>query len=427
MQKSIRKFLFLTLIGVCITISQSFAESPVKIFVTTNHTDWVYKVNEKVKFKVVVTQNDKFLKNVKVVYEIGQEKMTPQIKENTTLKDGQLEIEGGSMNIPGFLRCTVKVEFNNKTYTGLATAAFDPEKIAPTTTTPTDFRQFWENAITENKKIPLDPIMTLLPAKCTEKLNVYQINFQNYKYGMRVYGILCVPKAPGKYPAILEVPGAGVRPYKGDFYLAEKGAITLQIGIHGIPVTLDSIVYANLKYGALDGYPVSNMDNRDSYYYKHVYLGCVRAIDFIATLPEYDGQNLAVSGGSQGGALTIATSALDNRVKCLSCFHPALCDLTGYSNGRAGGWPSWNNFPTAKTETSKYYDTVNFAKLLKIDGFYTFGFNDETCPPTSMYSAYNSITAPKSLLIVKELGHYGVQEQWAQSNEFLLKHLNIWK
>jgi len=416
------------LIGICITISQSLAESPVKIFVTADHTDWIYKVNEKVKFKIVVTQNDKFLKNVKVDYEIGQEKMTPQIKQNIILKDGQLEIEGGSMITPGFLRCTVKVEYNNIKYTGLATAAYDPEKIVPTTTTPTDFKQFWENAIAENKKIPLEPIMTLLPAKCTEKLNVYEINFQNYKFGMRVYGILCVPKAPGKYPAILEVPGAGVRPYKGDFYLAEKGAITLQIGIHGIPVTLDSIVYANLKYGALDGYPTSNMDSRDSYYYKHVYLGCVRAIDFIATMPEYDGQTLAVSGGSQGGALAIITAALDCRVKSLSCFFPALCDLTGYINNRAGGWPGLNsNFPKQKFETSKYFDTVNFAKLLNIPGFYSFGFNDETCPPTSMYSAYNSITTTKSLLIEKEQGHSGVQEQWAKSNEFLLKQLNVWK
>ncbi|OJU47420.1 MAG: hypothetical protein BGN96_05950 [Bacteroidales bacterium 45-6] len=263
-----------------------------KVTVTGDHADWIYKVNEKVKFKIAVTQGDKFLKDVKVDYEIGPEKMAPQIKQSAILKDGQLDMEGGSMAVPGFLRCTVKVEYNNVKYTGLATAAFDPEKIEPTTTSPSDFNQFWDNAIAENKRIPLDPIMELLPTKCTDKVDVYQINFQNYKYGMRVYGILCVPKAPGKHPAVLEVPGAGVRPYKGDLYLAEQGVISLQIGIHGIPVTLDSIVYANLKYGALDGYPISNMDNRDSYYYKHVYLGCLRAIDFLATLPQYDGQNL---------------------------------------------------------------------------------------------------------------------------------------
>lgn len=246
---------------------------------------------------------------------------------------------------------------------------------------------------------------------------------------MREYGILCVPKAPGKYPAVLEVPGAGVRPYSGFVGMAEKGIITLQIGIHGIPVTLDSIVYDNLRYGALDGYNTYNLDNKDEYYYKHVYLGCVRAIDFITTLPEYDGHTMAVAGGSQGGALAIVTAALDKRVICLSSFYPALCDVTGYLFGRAGGWPHAFNKPSfvtnQKVETSKYYDVVNFAKQLTVPGFYAFGFNDESCPPTSTYSAYNSITAPKTLLIAKEMGHASTTEQQNKSNEFLYKQLNV--
>jgi cephalosporin-C deacetylase-like acetyl esterase len=50
-----------------------------------------------------------------------------------------------------------------------------------------------------------------------------------------------------------------------------------------------------------------------------------------------------------------------------------------------------------KIETSKYYDVVNFARRLRVPGLYSWGYNDATCPPTSMYSAYNVITAPKTL------------------------------
>jgi cephalosporin-C deacetylase-like acetyl esterase len=46
------------------------------------------------------------------------------------------------------------------------------------------------------------------------------------------------------------------------------------------------------------------MDNKDRYYYKRAYLGCVRANEFYNSLPQFDGQNLAVTGGSQGGALS---------------------------------------------------------------------------------------------------------------------------
>ena len=427
MRNSIQKYFSVFLLFFCMTLMA--AETPVKITVTADHSDWVYNLNENVKFKVAVTQNGVLLNNVKISYEIGPEKMTPVLKQTVDLENGQLLIDGGTMQIAGFLRCTVKAKIREINYEGKATVAFNPEKIKPTTTLPLDFNQFWDNAKAENAKIPLDAQMTLLANKCTDKMNVYQINVQNCKIGMRVYGILCVPKAPGKYPAILHVPGAGVRPYSGYVAMAEKGIITLQIGIHGIPVTLDSIVYDNLKNGALDGYNTFNLDNKDNYYYKHVYLGCVRAIDFINTLPEFDGHNLAVAGGSQGGALAIVTAGLDKRVICLSSFYPALCDVTGYLHGRAGGWPHAFNKPSfvtdPKVETSKYYDVVNFAKQLTVPGFYAFGFNDESCPPTSVYAAYNSITAPKTLLIAKEMGHGSTTEQQNNSNEFLFKQLNI--
>ena len=382
MRNSIQKYFSVSLLFFCMTLMA--AETPVKITVTADHADWVYNLNENVKFKVAVTQNGVLLNNVKISYEIGPEKMTPVLKQTVNLENGQLEIDGGSMQVAGFLRCTVKAKIQEINYEGKATAAFNPDKIEPTTTLPTDFNQFWDNAKAENAKIPLDAQMTLLVNKCTDKVNVYQINVQNCKIGMRVYGILCVPKAPGKYPALLQVPGAGVRPYSGYVGMAEKGIITLQIGIHGIPVTLDSVVYANLRYGALDGYNTYNLDNKDEYYYKHVYLGCVRAIDFINTLPEYDGHSLAVAGGSQGGALAIVTTALDKRVKCVSSFYPALCDVTGYLHGRAGGWPHAFNKPSfvtnQKVETSNYYDVVNFAKQLTVPGFYAFGFNNKSIP-----------------------------------------------
>ena len=120
------------------------------------------------------------------------------------------------------------------------------------------------------------------------------------------------------------------------------------------------------------------------------------------SLPQFDGKNLAVMGGSQGGALSIMTAALDPRVKGLAVWIPALSDLTGDIYGRAGGWHrvfrNEKNRTAEKIETSRYYDTVNFARRLKVPGLYTFGYNDETCPPTSMFAAYNSVAAPKKLL-----------------------------
>jgi cephalosporin-C deacetylase-like acetyl esterase len=76
-----------------------------------------------------------------------------------------------------------------------------------------------------------------------------------------------------------------------------------------------------------------------------------------------------------------------------------------------------------KIETSKYYDVVNFARQIKISGLYSWGFNDTVCPPTSMYSAYNVITAPKTLLLFLETGHWTYPEQVEKIEAWLAKML----
>ncbi len=428
--KNLRIFLLLGCMLSAFILSGQPVEKLVKIVVAPDHANWVYSPGEKASFQVTVMKNSEPIQNVKIKYEFGPEMMTPVKRDSAVLKDGQFRIEGGTLKEAGFLRCKVSAVVDGVRYENLATAAYSPEKVKPTTELPADFVQFWDNAKAEASKIPMDAKLTLLPDRCTEKVNVYQANIQNYRVGTRLYGILCVPKKAGKYPAVLKVPGAGVRPYGGDIAMAEAGIITFEIGIHGIPVTMDPSVYSDMGRSVLDGYPFYNLDDRDRYYYKRVYLGCVRAIDFIYSMPEFDGSTLAVTGGSQGGALSIVTAGLDSRIKYLAALYPALCDVTGYLYGRAGGWPHMFNDANKafnakkdKIETSKYYDVVNFARMVKAPGYYSWGYNDVTCPPTSMYSAYNVIQAPKSLVIFEETGHWTYPEETEKLRNWLVEKL----
>lgn len=401
------------LIALSINAYSQAGTSLVKIIASTDHKDWTYKVNEEARFTFQVFKYGNLLENVTVDYEAGPEMLPDIKKEGAVLKKGILELSG-TMKTPGFYRVRIWAIVDGRRYESLATAAFEPEKIQPTVKDPADFDSFWTNAIAEARKINLDPKMTLMPERCTSEANVYHISFQNEIIGSRMYGILAVPKKPGRYPAILRVPGAGVRAYAGDPRTAGMGFITLEIGIHGIPVILDPQVYLDLAAGALNGYNAVKMNDKNTHYYKRVYLGCVRAVDFIYSLPEFDGTNVAVTGGSQGGALTIVTAGLDQRIKYAAAMYPALCDHTGYLSKRAGGWPHYfrNTEPKpGEVETLGYYDVVNFARRVKAPGYYTWGYNDLTCPPTSMYSAYNVITAPKELWIYQETGHWTFPEQ----------------
>lgn len=411
----------------------SFAQSrpphPIQVLVSPDKPDWTYAPGEEATFTIRILRHQVPMEDVEVMYTVGPEKMKPVSQGTLKLKKGIATVKG-KLTDPGFLRCEARITLDGTDYRGLATAGYAPERIQPTQTLPDDFWAFWNNAKAEAAKIPLDAKLTLLPDRCTEKADVYQVNIQNYETGSRIYGILAKPKAPGKYPAVLQVPGAGIRPYYGIVNLAEKGIITLQIGIHGVPVTYETGLYDDLRAAALKNYQFFNMDDRDQYYYKRVYLGCVRAVDYLFSLPEFDGNTLAVWGGSQGGALSIITAALDSRVKFLVSLYPALCDVTGYLHGRAGGWPHMFNELNApfmakkeKIEVSGYYDVVNFAKSVKVPGFYTWGYNDETCPPTSYYAAYNQINAPKELFLMQETGHWTFPEQQTKIEEWLLARL----
>jgi len=416
-------FLFALLISTQI-IAQPRREL-VKVIVTPDKTDWTYKSGERAEFSISVIKNNVRLDGIEVNYKIQPEKVDIWDEGTITLKKGLATIKAKKFKDPGFLRCHASVVIDGKTYSSYATAGFSPDKIEPTTTLPNDFEDFWDKGKEDLAEVAMNPVMTLMPERCTDKVNVYHVSINNIKG--KIYGILCTPKKEGKYPAILHVPGAGIRPYYGDVWEAEAGFVSFTIGIHGIPVNLDPGVYSDLMQGALNGYWTTNMDDKDNYYFKRVYLGCVRAVDFIESLGCFDGENIGVTGGSQGGALSIIIAGLDERIDYLAAFYPALSDLTGFLHKRAGGWPQifrddYTN-KQEKIETSKYYDVVNFARFVNVPGWYSWGYNDNVCPPTSMHAAYNVIDAAKELHIFQETQHWTFPEQHELKNDWLFKKL----
>ena len=436
---------FVSLLSVMLAWAQGPAAFPgfggimrgpaLKLIAEPTHSDWVYATGEPGLIDVELQIDGKPVKEGTVRYSAGQEKMATDLTGEIVLKKGKGQINLGTMRTPGFLRCNISAEADGGRASTTITLAFSPESIKPTTTQPDDFIAFWDQCKKDLAALPLDLQMELIPERCTDDVNVYHASAANMRNGVRVYGILCVPKAEGKYPALLTVPGAGARNYTGDIKMAQKGFITFEMGIHGIPVNLDPSFYNVFKQGVLNnsaGYTEFNLDNRDEYYYKRVYLGCIRSIDIMCSLPQWDGKHVAVTGGSQGGGLSIVTAGLDPRVSCYVSFFPAMCDLTGYLYGRAGGWPhmfapdKWSkNLTQIKIETSKYFDSVNFARQISVPGLWSFGYNDTTCPPTTVYSAYNVVPAQKELMIRVETGHNRYAEQITASQQWIMKQFGM--
>lgn len=415
-------------------VSAQIKGNNIEVTVTPDHQDWNYKVGEKAKFVVNVRKSGTLLDQVKVSYEAGPV-MYPSVKKETILKDGKMAWTG-EMKSPGFYRLKVTAHVGGKDYEGLCTAAFSPEQVKPYAQEPKDFDAFWTKTLAEARNNDLNPTRVLLPERCTKDVNVYEVSYVNNRYGSKMYGILSVPVKEGKYPALLRVPGAGVRPYSGDTYTAPGKCIVLEIGVHGVPVTMEQKVYDNLHAGALDGYWDTNLENRDRNAYKRIVTGAVRGVDYIASLPEWNGKTVGVTGSSQGGFLSLAVAALDKRVTFLAAVHDAMCDYEAELHGVAGGWPHYfynegkapaagklDALTQARLEGARYYDGVNFAKRITVPGWYSFGYNDEVVPPTSAYGLYNTIKAPKTLSLYQMTGHYWYQEQWDEWQAFIVDHL----
>ncbi len=390
-----------------------------------NHKDWMYQVGEEVIFEVEFKGNGEKPKDITYAY--GLERMKPTKSGKLKWKGNKAAIKAGKFNAPSFIRCIISYTADGKELQATATAAIASEQIQPTIASPSDFNEFWAAAVKKSKSIGLQTKLTPMANQPSALVDVYQVEYAFENDGVqKFYGALCVPKKTGSYPAIIRFPGAGWVPLSADIKTAEEGYISLSLYIHGRPVNKDLAYYKDLQENDLKDYQFKGITDRDSAYYKNVILGCVRSVDLIYSLKEFDGKNVLSWGSSQGGALSIISTSLEPRIKYAVALCPAMCDYTGYLNGRAGGWPHY--FAADKLEESKkakmletlpYYDVVNFAKNIRVPMYFSWGFNDVTTPPTSFYSAYNQVKGNKKLFIIPEGVHRIYPEQVTKTYSWL--------
>ena len=379
-----------------------------------DHADWLYKVGEKARVEVSFYLYG-MPQDVEVNYGIGQDMLPDSSKGKVKLRNGRATIDMGTMKKPGFLDLRLSAVVAGKTYQHHVKVGFSPEQLKPYTQDPADFDTFWQKNIEEARKTPVSVSSKRVAAYSTDDFDCYLLKLRTDNRHS-IYGYLTKPKASGKYPVVLCPPGAGIKTIKEPMrntYYAKNGFIRLEMEIHGLnpEMTEEQFKEISTAFSGENGYVENGLDNRDNYYMKHVYTACVRVIDYLTSLPEWDGRNVFVQGGSQGGALSIVTAALDKRVTACVANHPALSDMAGYAEkGRTGGWPHLNRenqmLTPQKIETLRYYDVVNFARRLTCPVYLTWGYNDNTCPPTTSYIVWNLITAPKESLVTP------INEHW---------------
>jgi cephalosporin-C deacetylase-like acetyl esterase len=413
------------------TSAQGPKKAPPAIRISCDRDAALYKLGETAKFFIQTAADGE------AAYRLSEDGFKTVKQGKISLTKGKTYSLEGTLEAPGFLLLQVDHTGDGKKQTAYAAAGFDPTKIAPTAKMPDDFDAFWEAGKNELAKVPMNPKLERSEKHGNTQVDCYKITLDNVE-GKKVQGWLSVPKGTGPFPAILTVPGAGVYPIEPDpnpdpgkkfAKLSELGALSMNIIIHDIPVDESPAFYKKLLAGSLKDYRDQGLDDKTKSYYRAVILGCLRCNDYLTSRPDYNGTDLAVTGGSQGGALTLITSGLDPRVKLAAPNVAAMCEHGGVAHGRVSGWPHWlmrkgirdDKERFAKVlEASAYYDAVNFARKFKGKSLHGVGFIDTVCAPTTVYAAYNVHPDPKQMVNSPLMGH-GTDPRWLAAREKFFK------
>ena len=195
------------------------------------------------------------LPGASVSYSYGPEMLPPKVEKTAPVPKEGLVVAAGTLKEPGFLRLVATAEVDGKKYRGLATAGFAPEAIKPTVEEPAGLRRVLDRgqggarqAADRRQARRCCPSSRHRQGRLLSR-QPPERRAPTATGTSRFYGVLGEPKGAGPFPALLQVPGAGVRAYRGCVEMAEKGIITLQVGIHGLPVNLDPLVYDGLRVG----------------------------------------------------------------------------------------------------------------------------------------------------------------------------------
>ena len=304
---------------------------------------------------------------------------------------------------PGFYRYSIYLESNGeRSKPKKFNLGYEPEQVKGFEDKKGDFEIFWQNSLKELAQVPPDFRMEPKPKYSSNDYEVYEVSMNSFG-NERVKGYYGKPKREGKFPVSIEYQGYG----SGfeDLDTTWDGFAHFMMSIRGQGYNREGNKYGDwIIYG---------LENKEDYYYRGAFLDAVRGIDFVCSRSEIDTTKIVAMGGSQGGALTFAASALDRRIKACAPSIPFLSDYRNYF--KIVPWPrsSFENYRKEHPDVSwehiynviSYFDIKNLAPGINCPLFMGIGVQDETCPPHTNFAAYNKVKAAKRWIAYPDMGH----------------------
>jgi cephalosporin-C deacetylase len=297
----------------------------------------------------------------------------------------------------------------------------------PQRSEPADFDEFWSTTLADTRRYELAPRFEPVDSGL-RLIDVYDVSFSDA--GEQIKAWLAVPAgAGGPLPCVVEAPGYG--------------------GGRGLPH--DLLLYAAAGYAHLfmdvrgqgSSWRPGDTPDRESdggnpqhpgfmtrgildpatyyyyyyyyYYYRRVIADAVRAVETARSHEAVDATRVAFTGGSQGAGITLMVSGLVPDLVAVLPDVPFLCDYRRCLDVAV-------NDPYREIErylkvhrdrvdqaftTLSYFDGLNFAVRAGAPALFSVGLLDITCPPSTVFAAYNHYAVPKSIEVYEFNGHEG--------------------
>ena len=330
---------------------------------------------------------------------------TPAIPAGRTMR---LDLDTDIIH-PGFYRLNISDD-GNQIYSRVF--GYEPENIVSLPDSRPDFDAFWQKAVAEAHSLGLDGVtISEVPGTEGHLRRQYLVSIPTTDSDT-IDAYLLMPVAPGKYPVKITFNGYGGRPWQLDLD-ANPELIEFITSTRG-----QFLSEHRNRYG---DWIRSGLQSPDTFYYRGAYQDVIRAIDYVASLPEVDLDRIYAEGGSQGGALTFIAAALDYRIAAIAPYIPFMSDFPDYLD--MANWPVAGMIQEGDRlgmtrqqtlETVSYFDLKNFARRIQCPVLMGVGLQDFVCPPHINFAPYNLLpgNVVKEYVIYEDEQHAVGRPDW---------------
>ena len=298
-----------------------------------------------------------------------------------------------------------------------------------------DFDEFWDKTLKELDNV--NPNVEITPSKDFEAVNAkcYDLYFTGLS-NARIYTKYLRPvNIKGKCPVILMFHGYGG--HSGDWadktVYTNAGFIVLAMDARGQGGKSqdNNVVKGTTQKGDI----IRGIDDGpEKLLFRYIFSDTAMLARIAKTLDDADTDRIYATGGSQGGALTLACASLaPDIIKKIAPVYPFLCDYKRvYEMDLASGayeeltFYIRNYAPTLEQiepiwQKLSYIDLQYLAPRIKAEVLWSVGLMDNICPPSTQFAAYNKITSKKDLIIYPNYGHEWLPFQSDKQYKFFTK------